>query len=127
MVRAAGPDELAQARRVCVEAEEPRQCRSAEVGVDEDHAPAGLSERDGEIGGGRRLALALDGARDHHNTGLFPIDGELHARTKECKRLGIVELGTVAHHQLAFLLEILGRGGQATKERKVQLAGHFTR
>ena len=55
------------------------EVRAAEICVDEDDPTSGARQRDREIRDGRRLSLAVAGARDHDRSGAVLGVGEVEA------------------------------------------------
>ncbi len=84
---------------------------------------------DGEVGGGRRLALLLDGARDQDRSHVAAGDAhEVEVRPQEPERLGGVVLRLGNHDELVALSQLLRRRRQTGEQRQpTELLAELTR
>ena len=74
-----------------------------EVRRDQDHPAAGLGERHGEVGRGRRLAVPAHGAGDHEHLQVLPGREVLDVRAQRPVGLAHRILGIGAHDQLGLV------------------------
>ena len=100
------------------QAEELVQERTAQVEVDEDDALAGARERDCEVGDRRRLALLLDGARDHDRAHVAVERDEVEIRAEHAERLRLYAGRIVEHDQMVLGAQLLARCGDPGEQRQ---------
>ena len=105
--------------RLFVEIEEPVEVRAGEICVDEDDTASGAGQGDGEIGGGRRLSLGVDGARDHDRWQPWSAfaRSRLAAEGAELLRLAACRVG---EHDEAVVLSKTRRGRRGKRPSRRQ-------
>ena len=106
--------------RLLVEAEEPVEMRLDKVRVDDDDPASGACERDGEIGDGRRLPLAVDGARNHDRPGVVVSVGEVEAPAEGTELFRLAPGRVGEHDETVPFSQAGGRRGQASEQAQAE-------
>ena len=88
--------------------------RAPEVGVDQEHAGAGIREGRGEVQAGERLPLPHSGARQEDHPGRSAGCGEEHRRPHTAERLGHHRAGLVQDDQVLGTAAALGTPGSVS-------------
>src|SRR5580765_2921374 len=103
--------------RTPTDMKQPTEVRTSQVEVHDDDAPVAPSKCDAKIRDCRRLALLLDGGRDHDRA-QSPIGiEELETCPELAKRLRLRASRLMEHDEVVGLLKRPGRLGDTSKQR----------
>src|SRR5438128_5830925 len=98
---------------------------SSQIDVDERNPLARARERDGQIRGGCRFPLFLDGARDHDRADALIKAKEIETRAEHPEGLGLAVVCVVNHDELVVLSESAGWLRKPGEERKAKAVANF--